>query len=865
MKRKISWLILFSLLLLVKKILSGPDVGVISITIPPEIVDSNSVVAPSAVVKNFGDTTVSFPVIFRDSNYSYIDVKQVTNLAPEATVSVNFNMWRIRLPRGTHIVKCSTALDGDIDNTNDALEKSIFCRIKDISLLELCLPDTVDSGTIITPQARIINFGNTQETFWAILKIGTFYACTLEVLSPLPETEDTLDFRLWTANMRGTHPVSCTIALAGDVNPINNFLTGELTVRIGDFGINQILAPELIIPENSPVIPKVSVTNFGSTPATSPIFFIITDPSWAVVYQDSNLITLDPTVTDTISFAIWNGGSGAYRAIAYTKLLGDINPHNDTLVQYFFAGTPNRDVGVIRIIAPTDSILRTPIAPKAEVKNLGEISENFYTFFKILSGQTSVYFESLLITNLAPNQIRTIVFPTWQPLLGDFVTKCSTALAGDMNPENNTLTGQVTVETLAIGWVRRRDFPKGPSSKPKAVKAGGALVYVPPTSIYAFKGNNTNEFYCYDIPSNTWTPKETIPWVDRKKRVKTGASLCYDNERYIYALKGNNTLEFWRYDTQKDSWAVCAQVPAGGDKPKKVKAGASLAFVTVSDTQHLIYFLKGSGTFEFYAYWVEKDTWLQKNPASGGPDNKKFKAGSCLTYDYHHQCLWTLKGGTNEFYAYDLTTGTWLEKPNINLIGRAGKKKKVKDGGAIAYSPATRSIYAIKGGNIDEFWCYTPPADSWVQLDDMPPNSDGKRVKGGGALIYAAGNLYALRGNKTFDFFIYNFGSSVGIKEPDQKNLEFKIRHSELKIYPNPFLTNTRIHYQVNDTGKKVLVTIKLYNITGQLEKVLVNDLLSPGAYTLNLNSFKLASGVYILRMTVSRQTVAQKIIIARR
>lgn len=841
---------------------ANPDVGVISIILPPDTVDSNVVVAPKAIVKNFGDTTVSFPVIFREDAYSFYDVKQVSNLAPEDTFSINFNQWRIRLPRGIITVKCSTALANDIDNSNDALEKSIFCRVKDIAVLELCLPDTIDSGAIITPRARIKNLGNTQDLIFSIFKIGIFYSCTLEVMSPLQGDEDTLTFSSLTANFRGIHPTICTTALSGDVNPNNNFLTGTLSVRSNDFAVTQILSPEQIIPQGSQVTPKVLVTNYGTAPATCAVFFLIADSTSVNVFRDSNYITLEPGISDSLSFTVWNAGSGPYLATSYTRLPGDVNPHNDTLRLYFFAGTPNRDVGVANIIAPIDTMQRVLIKPKAEVKNFGNLTESFYTFFQITSSGNIVYFDSLLVANLLPNRTIQLTFSAWQPSPGNFVTKCSTALVGDMNLANDVLIGSVTIETLEIGWVARAQVPSGPKSK--GVKAGGTLVYVPPTSIYAFKGNNTNEFYCYDIPTNNWTPKETIPWVGRKKRVKAGARLCYDNERYIYALKGGNTLEFWRYDTQKDSWSQLTDVPVGEGKPKKVKSGASLAFVPVSETQHLIYFLKGNGTFEFYAYWVEQDSWLKKPDAPFGPDNKKFKAGSCLAYDHHRQYLWTIKGGTNEFYAYDLTAGIWLENiPNLTLIGRDGKKRKAKDGAAIAYHPANHSIYALKGGNTDEFWSYTPPETTWTQLTNMPSSSLGKKVKAGGSLIYAAGNLYALRGNKTFDFFIYNFGSGVGIEENEVPRLSSTPRLVSLKIYPNPFSRQTHILYQLPSLkDKPIPVTITLYNIAGQVERVLVNELLPPGLYSIELTSLKLANGIYIVRMNALNQRVSQKLVI---
>ena len=171
------------------------DVGVIAISAPGDTVDSNSVVIPRATVFNFGDTTVNFQVECKESEQPYYSLKQITNLLPQESQEFNFTLsWRIALSRGYHVVKCSTLLPNDMNNSNDALEKTFFCQVKEISVLELFIPDTVDSGVIITPRARLKNLGNTRETFLAIFKIGTGYICSLSVRAPAPETETIISF-----------------------------------------------------------------------------------------------------------------------------------------------------------------------------------------------------------------------------------------------------------------------------------------------------------------------------------------------------------------------------------------------------------------------------------------------------------------------------------------------------------------------------------------------------------------------------------------------------------------------------------------------------------------------------------------------
>jgi hypothetical protein len=146
-------------------------------------------------------------------------------------------------------------------------------------------------------------------------------------------------------------------------------------------------------------------------------------------------------------------------------------------------------------------------------------------------------------------------------------------------------------------------------------------------------------------------------------------------------------------------------------------------------------------------------------------------------------------------------------------------------------------------------------------MDDMTPGEKG--VKAGGSLVFANGNLYALRGNKTNDFFVYNFGSGIGIEEP-KINRPFSIfKGISMKVQPNPFSKSTQIFYSIaGNCSVKIPISIKLYNITGRMQKILVDDFGFPGTYKFNLNSAKLPKGIYFIRLTASNHQTSQKLVI---
>lgn len=67
--------------------------------------------------------------------------------------------------------------------------------------------------------------------------------------------------------------------------------------------------------------------------------------------------------------------------------------------------------------------------------------------------------------------------------------------------------------------------------------------------------------------------------------------------------------------------------------------------------------------------------------------------------------------------------------------------------------------------------------------------------------------------------------------------------------YPNPFSNNTTIHYQIPEYG---YVNIKVYDITGNMVKELVDSQLKAGEYTVGFSSEDLEPGVYFYKLEFS-------------
>lgn len=74
--------------------------------------------------------------------------------------------------------------------------------------------------------------------------------------------------------------------------------------------------------------------------------------------------------------------------------------------------------------------------------------------------------------------------------------------------------------------------------------------------------------------------------------------------------------------------------------------------------------------------------------------------------------------------------------------------------------------------------------------------------------------------------------------------------------YPNPFNPTTRINYEIPESG---MVNLEVYDLMGRKVATLVNEMRSPGHYSVYFNAANLASGVYIYRLTIGNVTESRR------
>jgi hypothetical protein len=853
------------------------DFGTTAILAPSGTADSGMVYIPRARVRNLGTVDAAGSVRFRiGDGYQSVIFKGVA-VGAESTFS--FAPWSPGR-RGLHAVVCSTGISHDFRPENDTATGSVTIRVRDAAGLRVLAPlGVLDSGQTALPVVRVRNAGSEAVSFGVRLRIGA-YSDLQSVTNLAPGESTEVTFALWTANERGSGVVRCSTLLSNDANPGNDLVTGNVRVRVFDAGTKAILSPTPNTPPGAVPV-RVVVRNFGTERQPLDVVFRI-GPGSSYAHTITLTNGLTPEQDTLLEFDPWTAVEGAYVAQCSTRMPGDQAPGNDRLIQPVLVSLG--DAGVTSIVSPQGAVdSAVTVAPACEVRNYGDDPATFRAFCALFDeGSVRVYFESTLVSALAPGTTVRVGFQNWPAphAVGLYTVRCSTALPGDLDPENDVLAGGFSVVPGAgdTGWTARAEVPAGDQGK--KVKDGAALAYseaaqaqahgqTPSSSrgeacaegsgsghIYAFKGNNRPEFYQYDIETNTWTTRESIPAVGssgKKKLVKKGASLAAHDGK-IYGTKGNNTLEHWRYDPHAGGaypWTQLPDVPAGG---RTIREGSGQ--VTVGDH---IYFLKGSGTTEFYRWTPTTGVWETMTNAPAGLSGKPFKNGSSLCYDGANT-IYLLKGSYGEFFGYRVDSGTWTTLPDLPKTGSTGRKK-VKDGSSTAFLGGT--VYALKGGNTVEFWSYRVDSGRWTEIASMPLGI-GKKVKGGGAVVSDGTALYALKGNSTLEF--YRFGPAAGHSlQPAASSpnalADFTTRAASftLQATPNPFSGSATITYSLPAAGR---ASLKLYDINGDLVSVLSNGYRSAGRSSLILQHSALASGVYLLRLETGQGSSEQKLVV---
>ena len=240
--------------------ISGPqylpkDVGVKAIVSPSLYLLNGETVYPQVLVKNYGSSEQDgFPVAIQiiDSVSGimvYNGLQVVNNLATQDSVFVTFSeVWHA--VEGVYQVKAFTSLSGDMDLTNDTLNRRtqvVFSEIKNVAVTGILNPQGTFPPGVVTPQACVANYGTNTEIFSVnfdiLLDNNIVYTDTVDVTLERNSTA-VVDFSSWDATS-GIYQTFVKATLQGDIDTTNNALLDmfEVISYYRDVGATGIFSP----------------------------------------------------------------------------------------------------------------------------------------------------------------------------------------------------------------------------------------------------------------------------------------------------------------------------------------------------------------------------------------------------------------------------------------------------------------------------------------------------------------------------------------------------------------------------------------------------------------------------------------------
>ncbi len=143
---------------------------------------------------------------------------------------------------------------------------------------------------------------------------------------------------------------------------------------------------------------------------------------------------------------------------------------------------------------------------------------------------------------------------------------------------------------------------------------------------------------------------------------------------------------------------------------------------------------------------------------------------------------------------------------------------------------------------------------TWTSADASQPLTDAllrELVKG---RLYLNAHTSTNPGGEIRGQVVGSTGLATGIREVRQAEVPAAYRLDQ--NYPNPFNPSTVISFEIAQTKH---VTLKIYNILGELMTTLVDGVKEPGVYRVNLQASALSSGVYFYSLAADGATTQTK------
>ncbi|MEO0085558.1 MAG: T9SS type A sorting domain-containing protein, partial [candidate division WOR-3 bacterium] len=278
---------------------------------------------------------------------------------------------------------------------------------------------------------------------------------------------------------------------------------------------------------------------------------------------------------------------------------------------------------------------------------------------------------------------------------------------------------------------------------------------------------------------------------------------------------------------------------------------------------HYVYLLKGPGN-EMMRYAADANVWeeLPGTPVGSG----KWDKGSWIAYDGNAR-IYLHKAKKHELWSRDLVADAWIPGSGYGLpfMNSRDRATKSKEGGSADWRD--NGLWALKGGNTDEFWRWEASTGRWTEFEPMPKQGSTGRIRGvgagGGLVSYPfARVMFGLKGNNTLEFWRYTMKpeEQMAAPQPGPSGVMAQpgIAHDpRIIIEPNPVVGNVvNLQYRLNRSGSGV---VTVFDPAG---RSVLRQSLAPGLQgAVRLDLSRLSAGVYTVRLEADGANISRKLV----
>jgi Tol biopolymer transport system component len=398
-----------------------------------------------------------------------------------------------------------------------ATVKNTKTLLYDVRVLRILAPNPfVDSGTTITPKAKIHNNSLTQTVEVDVkFKIGNFYTCTVEDIELDAGEYEEITFDDWIVTQKGEYTAKCSVKVS-DYNNENNFKTVNVSVAGSGWGKR----------ENIPWGPKGKrVGKGGALAFCGSRLYALKGNGTTEFYR----LLPGENTWEELANILYQTNDGKRKNVkgggALAGLGGYVYALKGNNSQYFFRYDTLTMEWTELCPIPSGS-------PSKKVKD-GAALVAFNGYIWALKGNNTKQFWRF-DPNVTTNPWTSKGEILDKIKMGGALTYLADTIYA-LRGGNKTTFLRYDTNQNVNNWKSRADIPW-------KVKGGGALAKAG-DSIYAFPGRKTRKFYSYK--PNAWTLRCSIP-SSSYKPVYNGGALAGTNGA-VWALVGNKTNDVYRY------------------------------------------------------------------------------------------------------------------------------------------------------------------------------------------------------------------------------------------------------------------------------------------------------------------------------